>query len=199
MEKLVLAQTDQYLAKFKTDIQRKAIELGFDEKDKMNELLEFIFEYEKIKFEKHVFSKKSKTGDSAEEASNKPPPVPEEEQCMAVRKQGGVRCTRKKTKGQMYCGTHCGKNGALKTDVYDSLKASTSSEESQQDVSNNPKKASKMLEVVAHEIQGIIYYIDKEMNVYNTEDIFKNVNDPRVIAKAVQLGQNLFSIPSLGL
>jgi hypothetical protein len=200
MEKLVLAQTDQYFAKFKTDIQRKAIELGFDEKDKMNELLEFIFEYEKIKFEKHVFSKKTKTGGSAEEATNKAPPVPEEEQCMAVRKQGGVRCTRKKTKGQMYCGTHCGKNGVLKTDLHASVLACSNGQESQETTgATNAKKASKMLEVVAHEIQGIIYYIDKEMNVYNTEDIFKNVNNPRVIAKAVQLGQNLFSIPSLGL
>lgn len=200
MEKLVLAQTDQYFAKFKTDIQRKAIELGFGEKDKMNELLQFIFEYEKIKFEKHMSSKKTKTDDFTEEARNKAHPIPEEEQCMAVRKQGGVRCTRKKTKGQMYCGTHCSKMGALKTDLHASVSVSLNSQVSQ-DMTEamNAKKASKMLEVVAHEIQGIIYYIDKELNVYNTEDIFKNVNNPRVIAKAVQLGQNLFSIPSLGL
>jgi hypothetical protein len=199
MEKQFLTQTEQYFAKFKTDIQRKAIELAFDEKDKMNELLEFIFEYEKIKLEKCVFSKKTKTGDFTEETTNKAPPVPEEEQCMAVRKQG-LRCTRKKTKGQMYCGTHCSKNGTLKSGVVcASVSGSLNSEDSQQTATTNTNKTSKMLEVVAHEIQGIIYYIDKEMNVYNTEDIFKNVNNPRVIAKAVQLGQNLFSIPSLGL
>jgi hypothetical protein len=55
------------------------------------------------------------------------------------------------------------------------------------------------VEVIAHEIQGIIYYIDSNLNVYNTEDIFKNINNPRIIAKAVQLSQNVFSIPSLGL
>jgi len=198
MEKLVVTQTDQYFSKFKMDIQRKAIELSFDEKDKMNELLKFIFEYDKINFDKCLFSKKVKTGGSTEETGVKSPPLPEEDQCMAIRKQGGVRCTRKKTKGQMYCGTHCNKNDTVKPDIYGSLSESVNGEDIST-TSTNDKKTAKMMEVVAHEIQGIIYYIDKDMNVYNTEDIFKNINNPRVIAKAVQLGQNLFSIPSLGL
>lgn len=208
---MALSQTEQYFTIFKTDIQKKAIELSFEEKDKINELLNFIFEYEKIKY---VFPKKGKMSESPNTDTiinteeQKPPQISqitEQDQCIAVRKQG-MRCTRKKTKGQMYCGTHCIKG--------DSLKANDSTNENSkmpppllhnENIHLHPnqppisKKMSKTMEVVAHEIQGIIYYIDKDMNVYNTEDIFKNINNPRVIAKAVQLGQNLFSIPSLGL
>jgi hypothetical protein len=57
----------------------------------------------------------------------------------------------------------------------------------------------KAVEVTAQEIQGIIYYLDAELNVYNTEDIFKNIHNPRIIAKAIRLGNHSFSIPSLGI
>lgn len=217
---MVILQTEQYFTTFKTDIQKKAIGMSFEEKDKMNELLKFIFEYEKIKY---VFPKKGKTTEfsntdiivNTEETKlpqgpqiSPPPQMTEQDQCIAVRKQG-MRCTRKKTKGQMYCGTHCIKGESLKTGD-PSNENSKMSMHSLHNENNDlhsihstqppiSKKMSKTMEVVAHEIQGIIYYIDKEMNVYNTEDIFKNINNPRVIAKAVQLGQNLFSIPSLGL
>ena len=212
---MILSQTEQYFTTFKTDIQKKAIDLSFEEKDKMNELLNFIFEYEKIKY---VFPKKGKMSESSNTDTiinieeTKPtqtpqtpqtPQITEQDQCIALRKQG-MRCSRKKTKGQMYCGTHCMKGDSLKTDASpnENSKMPPSSLQNENTHSTQPplsKKTSKTMEVVAHEIQGIIYYIDKEMNVYNTEDIFKNINNPRVIAKAVQLGQNLFSIPSLGL
>lgn len=226
MEKLVLSQTDQYFTTFKTEIQKKAIDLSFHEKDKINELLNFIFEYEKIKYDKNVFTKKGKPSESSnpntiiniEQTKPPQPPHPEqlpqiteEDQCIAVRKQG-MRCTRKKTKGQMYCGTHCIKGDYLKTDappnenskmpphlLHNENTPNHSTHTLPPPHSPILKKMSKTMEVVAHEIQGIIYYIDKDMNVYNTEDIFKNINNPRVIAKAVQLSQNLFSIPSLGL
>jgi hypothetical protein len=222
MEKMILSQTDQYFTTFKTEIQKKAIELSFEEKDKMNELLNFIFEFEKIKY---VFPKKGKMSESLntdtiiniEETklgqniqtphtpqTPQAPQIMEQDQCIALRKQG-MRCSRKKTKGQQYCGTHCMKGGSLKnneTTPNENSKMPPPSLQNENTHSTQPplsKKTSKTMEVVAHEIQGIIYYIDKEMNVYNTEDIFKNINNPRVIAKAVQLGQNLFSIPSLGL
>lgn len=185
MEKSVIAHTDIYLSKFKTDIQKKAIDLSFDEREKLNELLEFMFEYEKINFDV-IFTKKA-----AKPAAEKPSPptpivFPDEERCIANRKQGD-RCTRKRTKGQLYCGTHCVKPPT------DPIPPTQKSSE------KPPSTKTSTIEVVAHEIQGIIYYIDNELNVYNTEDIFKNINKPRIIAKAVQLSQNVFSIPSLGL
>lgn len=215
MEKLVISHTDQYLTKFKTDFQRKAIELSFTEKDKLSELLEYIFEYEKISFE-GVFVKKTKStaasnttttpsqltkmggaeNDSSIVAKNA---FSDEERCTAMRKQGD-RCTRKKLKGSMYCGTHCSKYTEKMSHPQGGEQGHEHTEESSKYKNKNDSKVKpNSLEVIAYEIQGIIYYIDKNLNVYNTEDIFKNINNPRIIAKAVQLSQNLFSIPTLGL
>jgi len=37
------------------------------------------------------------------------------------------------------------------------------------------------LEISSEDINGIIYHIDKFNNVYNTEDILKNVENPKII------------------
>lgn len=182
---------EKYLSKFKTDIQIKAVELSFTEKEKINELLEFIFEYEK----------KIKNTTKQNTTDNSSITLTDEERCIATRKQGD-RCSRKKTKGNQYCGTHCVKykeiihgKGTITPSIIDERPTIQSSLKT----TLPPDKQKKSMEVVAHEIQGIIYYIDNDLNVYNTEDIFKNLNNPRVIAKAIKLSQTVFSIPSLGL
>ena len=43
-------------------------------------------------------------------------------------------------------------------------------------------KISKKNTVWAQDIKGIMYYIDDTRNVYNTEDVMKNVVNPRIIA-----------------
>jgi hypothetical protein len=199
MEKSVLLHTENYLSKFKMDIQLKAVELSFTEKDKLNELLEFIFEYEKISFESVGCLKKSKNAEQQVKSDNSSKKITEEERCIATRKQGD-QCSRKKTKGNQYCGTHCVKYKEIihgKGTIIDETSSIESSPKNKNILPSEKQK--KSMEVVAHEIQGIIYYIDNELNVYNTEDIFKNLNNPRIIAKAVKLSQNVFSIPSLGL
>ena len=47
----------------------------------------------------------------------------------------------------------------------------------------------------AQEIKGIIYYIDEEGNVYDTDDILGQTVNPRVIAKYVKTGDN-YNIPA---
>jgi endonuclease III len=47
--------------------------------------------------------------------------------------------------------------------------------------------AKQNMEVVAEDIFGIVYYIDKYNNVYKTEDILKGVENPQVIAKCKRL------------
>jgi len=37
------------------------------------------------------------------------------------------------------------------------------------------------LDISSEDINGIIYHVDKFNNVYNTEDILKNVENPRVV------------------
>jgi hypothetical protein len=54
------------------------------------------------------------------------------------------------------------------------------------------------INVVAENIQGIMYYIDSFLNVYNTEDILEGKEDPQIIAKA-EKKNNLYTIPELGL
>jgi hypothetical protein len=54
------------------------------------------------------------------------------------------------------------------------------------------------VEVWVQDIQGIVYYIDKFNNVYDTADIIKNQVNPKIIAKYVKNGEN-FSIPELNI
>ena len=61
-----------------------------------------------------------------------------------------------------------------------------------------PKQQGQKVEVWAQEIQGIIYYIDKSYNVYQTEDIMHGKVNPKVIAKYVKNGDN-YSIPEFNI
>jgi hypothetical protein len=47
------------------------------------------------------------------------------------------------------------------------------------DVVENIRKVT----VFAKDINGIVYYIDTSFNVYDTEDVYQNIQNPRVIAK----------------
>jgi hypothetical protein len=66
------------------------------------------------------------------------------------------------------------------------------------DTSDEPKVNTTKVEVWAQDIQGIVYYIDKFNNVYDTADIIKNQMNPKIIAKYVKTGES-FSIPELNI
>lgn len=87
--------------------------------------------------------------------------IPNYERCCA-KKSCGIRCTRKKKDGQ-YCGTHS------KGIPYGSF---------DEDVVKNVNEVNVWLE----EIKGIHQYIDKDNNVYSSEDIINSSDNPRVIA-----------------
>jgi hypothetical protein len=88
--------------------------------------------------------------------------IPLNERCLA-KKSGGEQCTRRKKDVSKFCGTH--------------IKGTPHGQTT--DVSNNLKKVN----VFAEDIDGIIYYIDDNENVYNSEDVFKKTDNPRVILK----------------
>ena len=88
--------------------------------------------------------------------------IPLNERCLA-KKSGGEQCTRRKKLDSDYCGTH--------------IKGTPHGETT--DVSNSLKK----INVYAEDISGIIYFIDDVENVYNSEDVFKKIDNPRVISK----------------
>jgi hypothetical protein len=54
------------------------------------------------------------------------------------------------------------------------------------------------LSVFAEDIQGIIYYMDKFLNVYNTEHVVEGIENPQIIAKAQKV-DGVYTIPLLGL
>ncbi len=91
--------------------------------------------------------------------------IPKHSQCRAVR-LNGEQCTRKKKANCDYCGTHL--KGLPKGEV----------EEDTTGFVETPK-----IEIWIEEICGIHQYIDKNGNIYSTEDIMQNIKNPRIISK----------------
>ena len=87
------------------------------------------------------------------------------DRCTAKR-SNGEQCTRRHKEGSQYCGTHNKGQPHGKVD------------ETLMDIST--KK-----EVRAEEIKGIVYYIDDDGNVYDTEQVHQNVANPDVIGQYV--------------
>ena len=97
--------------------------------------------------------------------------VPQYERCLG-KKANGDRCTRRKKTSEDLCGTHMkGVPHGMISDIKDC----------------NVEKVT----VYAKEIQGIVYYVDDASNVYDTEDVYQNHHNPRVVAKyTVDLDNN---------
>ena len=72
--------------------------------------------------------------------------------------------------------------------------------EAVKDFNNNNESNSKnkVIEVYAQEISGIVYYLDNYNNVYKTEDIMLNKENPEIIGK-YEKNSNEYTIPNLGL
>ena len=96
--------------------------------------------------------------------------VPFFERCCALRANG-------KKNHPKFCGTH--------------VKGTPHGEITQ---TEKPKTHTKKT-CWAQEIKGIIYYIDDDGNVYDTDDILGEVINPRVIAKYVKTDDN-YNIPA---
>ena len=167
MEILANKRVDEYIVKFKNEIKEKITILDFiQEKEKISELLEFVYEYTKIQFEKEEFIEKKKTKSYIVAPCNR---------CLAKRTDG-EQCTRKKKKTSEFCGTHSKTNITSRQDSI---------------LSTNKQK----MEIYAEDIQGIIYHIDQYNNVYHTEDILEGKENPRIITKAIKNTDNTFTIP----
>ena len=91
------------------------------------------------------------------------------------------QCTRRKKEESEYCGTH------MKGTPHGIV-----------DNQNESKPTTQKIEVFARDIQGIIYYIDGNNNVYQAEDIITNKLDPKIIAKYVKTGDH-YSIPEFNI
>jgi hypothetical protein len=173
MEKRVNTRIQQYLSKFKDDIRGKIVELGFDKSTEVNELLEHIYEYDRLVLEKDDFIKRKRVQNA----------IPSSNRCNAKR-ANGVQCTRRRKPDCEFCGTH--------------FKGTPHGLINDESATNGENGITHKLEVVAKDIKGIVYYIDKYNNVYKTEDILHGVNNPAIIAKCVKQN-NEYTIPEFGL
>jgi hypothetical protein len=170
MEKRLNKKVETYITTFKDGICNKINELSFQEKTLTNELLEYIYDYERLNIGKDDLVKRKRIRNT----------IPVNNRCNAKR-ANGEQCTRRRKNKCEYCGTH------MKGTPHGFFQNDETSE-------NTIQK----MEVVAEDIFGIVYYIDKFNNVYKTEDILDGKQNPRIIAKCVKNNGNT-TIPDLGL
>ena len=171
MEKRLNKKIEVYITSFKNEIKDKITSLTFQDKEKINDLLEFVYDYNRLILEKDDFAKRKRVKNS----------IPNINRCIAKR-ANGEQCTRRRKDDCEFCGTHSKgiPHGSMQTNE------------------NEPNINIQSLEVTAEDIKGIIYYIDKFNNVYKTEDILEGNENPQVIANAVKVG-NILTIPELGI
>ena len=154
MDKRLNKKSEVYVTQFKDDLRTKIAGLCFDEKSKVNELIEYVYEYERLNFVKDDFVKRKRVKNS----------IPDLNRCNAKR-ANGEQCTRRRKEQCEFCGTHFkgAPHGLITSGV-------------------NPTDTNKhSLEVLAEDVNGIIYYVDKDNNVYNMEDILGQKENPRII------------------
>ena len=157
MESKINKKVEVYLEKYRESIRDKVINLGL-ETSIQAELLETIYSFNTLQLEKEDFMKRKRIVSQ----------VPVSDRCMA-KKANGEQCTRKKKCSCNFCGTH---------DKFQPHGI----------VENNDSVISlKKCSITIMDINGINYYVDDAGNVYDTADILKNNNSPKVIGKICTL------------
>jgi len=170
MERRLNKKIEQYISGFKDKICARATDLGVINNEGGNQLLQFVYDYDRLVLGKEDFVKRKRVKNV----------VSYFDRCSAKR-ACDQQCTRRKKDSHEYCGTH--------------MKGTPHGIVESQD---NEKITKSKLEVWAQDIQGIIYYIDKNGNVYQAEDVVVNKVNPAVIARYVKNG-DVFSIPEFGM
>lgn len=143
--------------KFKNHIDLFKSELiSIVETDNKTEILDYIKNFDSLTLSKEDFTKRKRVKSV----------IPHYLRCMAKR-ANGEQCTRKKKDDICYCGTH------EKNRPHGIINSNSKNEEN---------KIHKV-EVWLQEINGILYYIDNNNNVYNTQDIMASKVSPNIHAK----------------
>lgn len=170
MDKRINKQIEVYITDFKSDIKEKARQLGVANDAKMMQLVQFVCDYDRLNLTKEDFMKRKRVKNS----------VNLSDRCCAKRATG-EQCTRRRKTGDTYCGTH------LKGTPHGICEEN-----------DDNKPQGYKIEVWAQDIKGIMYYIDKNFNVYQAEDIVSNNTNPKIIAKYVKNG-DVYSIPDFNI
>ena len=170
MERRLNKKVEGYITTFKDSIREKTSEMGLTNNEQTNQLLQYIYDYDRLSFVKEDFQKRKRVKNF----------VPIYDRCCAKRATG-EQCTRRRKDDSEYCGTHIKgiPHGIINNQ-------------------NETKTSTQKIEVWAQDILGIVYYIDKSNNVYDTADIIKNQLNPKIIAKYIKNGET-YSIPEFNI
>ena len=151
MDKRLTSKLTNYVRKFKDDIKNELVKLECIEQEKLSEFLNYLYEYEQIEINRTDFLKRKRVKNT----------IPNNNRCNAL-KAGGEQCTRRRKENCLYCGTH--------------VKGSPHGE-----ISENKDDSTKIIEITATQVNGIIYYIDDIKNVYKMEDVLSGKQNPTII------------------
>ena len=171
MERRVTKKCDLYIQTFKNNIKNMMDKCDISKSKEYSEILQYIYDYPSVNFDKDDFQKRKRAKNF----------VITGDRCNA-RRASGEQCTRRKKAESEYCGTHA--KGLPHGEV---------------DASDVVPKKTTSIEVFVQDIQGINYYIDTKNNVYNTEEILSNTQNPSIIANYIKTTSGEYKIPSLGL
>lgn len=145
-----------YVGEFKKDIKEKALGMQFND-EKIQELIEYVYNYDRLILSKEDVSKRKRVKNT----------IPNTNRCHAKR-ANCEQCTRKQKEGYTFCGTH------VKGTPHGVI-----------NMNNNDESLTTYVigEVVAEDINGIVYYLDKNGNIFSTEDVLKGTPNPKVVAR----------------
>lgn len=196
MERRIAKKVNHYLSNFKEEIKEllitskgsisdileswdgEDIDTMDTLKNSINEelmsLLQQIYDYENIALVKEDFAKRKRVKNV----------VPFFDRCVACR-ANGEQCTRRKKEGSEFCGTH------IKGTPHGVIKEHNTSE-----------NVEKKISIWVCDIKGIMYYLDNNNNVYDSEEVMLNKKNPKIIAKYEKKmvdGEPVYSIPQFNI
>lgn len=171
MEKRINRRIESYISEFKDKVKDKTTELGLTNDPNLRQLVQYIYDYERLILTKEDFMKRKRVKNV----------VHLSDRCCAKRANGEQCTRRRKDTTTEFCGTH------LKGTPHGIC-----------DLEHNDKPQGHKIEVWAEDIQGIIYYIDASNNVYQTEDIMYGKVNPKIIAKYIKVG-DIYTIPEFNI
>jgi len=162
MEKRVENKVASYINGYKEAIKNKMSELGLSH-DSHIELLQYIYDYGNLCWDKEDFTRRKRIKNT----------IPICDRCVAKR-ANGEQCTRRRKDDSQYCGTHS--KGIPHGDfVVDNI---------------NETQTKKIVELTVRDINGIMYYIDSDNNIYNQSHVLSNMVNPECIGKLVEIKNN---------
>lgn len=171
MERRINSRISTFLVGFKNDLKDKIMQQPDISIENKNQLIKFVYDYDGLELTVDDFAKRKRVKNI----------VPLYERCCA-RRANNEQCTRRKKDGFDYCGTHLKgtPNGMMNNE-------------------NKNQVSARRVEIWGQDIMGITYYIDDSSNVYETEDVVMNRNNPKIIAKYIKDDDGNYSIPAFNI